>query len=258
MGNRGIASANGLYVEFQAAVLKALPRDIPDDIALGWACNGKVLSEVLAKALLPSVIGLTTIQKLAREIMGKNFFGVEEAVQHFGVTPTRAQLSALAEIPFTEAELRECKDTHVLVAVFQMSILDVRGKDEQKLFYSQEDAWYNEQVFAKQKGNRTFWQLVRKTPVDNSTSKTWDEQQTLLVKNEETPTARVMVYTIIGHFLATGERLFENIYVRCSDVVSNGYRVVVGNFDAGGLNVSSYWDDHRHSRIGVASAQKFD
>jgi len=199
----------------------------------------------------------TTTQKLARAI-GIPVFGIEEAVQHFGVKPTRAQLSALAEIPFTEAELRECKDTHILVAVFPMSILEIRGKDERKLFYSHEDAWYNKQAFAKDRGEAA-WHLVRKTPVANSTSKIWDEQQALLAKNEETPTARVMVYTIIGHFLATGERLFENIYVRCSDVDSIGYRVVVGYFGSDGLGVGNCrWDGYRSSDIGVASARKFE
>lgn len=33
---------------------------------------------------------LTTSQKCAREIMGKNFFGIEEAIKHFGVNPTSA------------------------------------------------------------------------------------------------------------------------------------------------------------------------
>ena len=67
-----------------------------------------------------------------------------------------------------------------------------------------------------------------------------------------------MVYTIIGHFLATGERLFEDIYVRCSDVDSVGYRVVVGGFGSNGLGVDGHWDDCRGGGVGVASARKFD
>jgi len=197
----------------------------------------------------------TTSQKLAREIMGKNCFGVEETTQHFGVKPTQRQLSALAEIPFTEGELRERKDTHILVAVFPLSILDIRSKVDPNLFYDQ--SWYNKESFAKKNGE-VGWQLVRKTPVTNSTSKTWDEQQALLAKNEKTPTAQAMIYTIIGHYLATNERLFSNIYVRCEDVVSHGFRVRVGNFDANGLNVNNYWDDNRNSNIGVASVRKFD
>lgn len=202
----------------------------------------------------------TTTQKAARAIMGKNFFGIEEAVTHFDVRPTRSQLSALAEIPFTEAELREAKDTHVLVAVFPLSILDIRDRvngkkisNGQRFFYEQD--WYNKQAFAKDRGD-VRWQLVRKTPVENSTSKNWQEQQALLSDKDETPKAQVMVYTIVGHFLATGERLFEKIYVRCSDVGSDGDRIHVGNFVFDGLGVYSYWDGLRDGSVAVSSARK--
>ena len=198
---------------------------------------------------------VTTNHKRAQEIMGRNYFGIEEAIRHFGVNPSRQQLAALSEVPFTEATLEECKNTHILVAVFPLSILEIRGKvpGSQRLFYNQD--WYNRESFAKNRG-KTEWHLVRKTPVDNSTSKTWNEQQALLAKNDEAPTARVMVYTIIGHYLATGERLFEQIYVRCSDVDSRGARVYVGGFVSHGLYVNYYWYDHRYDFIGVASARK--
>lgn len=195
----------------------------------------------------------TTSQKRAREIMGRNTFGIEEAIKHFGVNPSRQQLAALANVPFTEATLEACKNTHVLVAVFPLSIIEIRSKA--KLFYDQ--SWYSKESFAKDRGD-VSWALIRKTPVPNSTSKTWQEQQALLANNEETPTARVMVYTIIGHFLATGERLFEKIYVRCSDVDSDGFRVVVGDFDSVGLFVGNIWDGYRKDCIAVASARKFD
>jgi hypothetical protein len=187
----------------------------------------------------------------ASEIMGRNMFGIEEAIQHFGVNPTKREVAVLSEIPFSEETLEACKDSHVLIAVFQMSILDIRSKG--KLFYNQD--CYNEESSAKEKGE-TEWKLVRKTWVANSTSKTWPEQQALLANNEEMPTARTMVYTIIGHFLATGERLFENVYVRSSDVDSDGRRVRVGFFDSDGLNVNVYWDGIRRGRLGVSSARK--
>lgn len=199
----------------------------------------------------------STSQKLARAIMGKNFFGIEEAIKHFGVNTTKQQLAYLAEVPFSEEVLKSCKDTHILVAVFPLSILDIRGVtrklENQTLFYSQD--WYDKQAFAKDKGE-VGWQLVRKEPIVNSTSKTWNDQQALLSKDEETPTARIVVYTMVGHFLATGERLFEKIYVRCADLDSDGYRVRVGYFVAEGLSVYNYWDDSRYGNIGVSSARK--
>jgi len=199
----------------------------------------------------------STSQKLAREIMGKNFFGIEEAIKHFGVNATKQQLAYLAEVPFSEEVLKSCKDTHVLVAVFPLSILDIRGitrkPENQTLFYSQD--WYDKQAFAKDKGE-VGWQLVRKEPIANSTSKTWNNQQALLSKDEETPTARIVVYTIVGHFLATGERLFEKIYVRCVDLDSDGYRVSVGSFDSGGLDVINWYGDFRHDDVGLSTARK--
>lgn len=197
----------------------------------------------------------STSHKNARAIMGKNFFGVEEAIKHFGINPSKQQLAYLAEVPFTEEVLKSCKDTHVLVAVFPMSILDIRGKVERKLFYSHDDAWYNKQAFAKDKGE-VGWQLVRKQPLADSTNKTGNEQHALLSQDEETPKAQVVVYTIIGHFLASGERLFENIYVRCSDLDSVGFRVHVGYFDAKGLSVDGWYDDHRFGSLGLSAARK--
>ncbi|MDR3571592.1 MAG: hypothetical protein P4L81_05380 [Candidatus Pacebacteria bacterium] len=196
----------------------------------------------------------STSQKRAREIMGGNMFGVEEAIKHFAVNPSKQQLAYLAEIPFAESVLETCKDTHVLVAVFPMSILGIRGAcKDQRLFYDQD--WYNKQAFAKERGE-VGWHLVRKTPVEDSTSKTWDEQQQLLGKDDETPNARVVIYTMIGHFKATDERLFEKIWMRCSDLDSDGGRVYVGFFGAGGLYVSYDWDSYCNSYLGVASARK--
>lgn len=197
----------------------------------------------------------STSHKQAREIMSKNLFGIEEAIKHFRVNATKQQLAAVAEVPFTEEVLRASKDTHVLVAVFPMSILDIRGKVERKLFYSHDDAWYNKHAFAKDK-SEAGWQLVRKVPIADSTNKTWNEQQALLGNVEETPKAQVVVYTIIGHFLATGERLFENIYVRCSDLDSDGHPVSVGSFDALGLDDVHWIGDSRSGSLGLSAARK--
>lgn len=196
-------------------------------------------------------------QILAREIMSKNFFGIEEAIKHFGVNATKQQLAYLSEVPFSEEVLTSCKDTHILVAVFPLSILDIRGivkkQSDQTLFYSQD--WYDKEAFAKDKGE-VGWQLVRKEPIVNSTSKTWNDQQALLSKDEEMPTARIVVYAMIGHFLATEERLFEKIYVRCVDLDPLGRSVGVGRFGSRGLDVSRWHDDDRHDNLGVSGARK--
>ena len=192
----------------------------------------------------------------AREIMGKNFFGIPEFIKHFGINPTRRQQAMLSEIPFTPEELMVCKNTHILVAVFPLSICDLHSKvvnNSKTLFYKQD--WYDKQAFANDKGE-TSWQLIQKIPVVNSTDKNLDEQKPLITPDEEIPTAQAMVYTIIGHYLNTGERLFEDIYVRTSSLVSDGHRVDVGDFDGKGLSVSYSWDSDRFSDLGLSVARK--
>jgi len=198
----------------------------------------------------------TTSQKLAREIMGRNMVGIEEGVQCFGLTPTDEQLKTLSDVPFSEDVLRAHKDTHVLVANLGLSIVDIRSKvaGKGKIFYGQD--WYDNQKFAKKAG-QVGWLLIRKDQVPNSTSKTWNEQQALLGKDEYTPTAQEMIYAMVGYFLATGERLFEHIYVRCSDLTSVGIRVYLGCFDASGLFVYDDWDGGRYGYVALSVARKF-
>jgi hypothetical protein len=238
-----------------AAAKKAVDNlQLDGDAAQLVIMRGDQLGTAITEAIRRLSLG-TRSHDRAREIMGRNMFGVEEATKHFGVQPSKKDLADLATIPYSETVLTSCKDSHILVAVFPLSLLDVRKKAPTELFYTQD--WYDNETFAKDKGGAR-WYLLRKTPVEQSTSKTWEEQQRLLGKDEETPTVRVVVYTMIGHFLATGERLFEKLYVRCSDVDSLGLRVGVGDFAADGLLVGDRWDGSRRDDLGVASARKFD
>ncbi|MCX6720658.1 MAG: hypothetical protein NTW11_02535 [Candidatus Staskawiczbacteria bacterium] len=220
-----------------------------------------VFADRLADYALNGGVEPATNQKRARDIMGKGFFGIEEAISHFGVNPTRRQLAVLSAIPATEAELERFRNTHVLRAVFPLSTIEIRNRtakvkmpDDQRLFAKQD--WYDKEPFATEQGE-TSWQLVCKTKVANSTSLNWTQQQALIGKDDEVPTLQVMVYTIISHFLVTGERLFEKLYVRTSSVYSDGSRVHLGRFGSEGLDVSRSWDGHCTDDLGVASARKF-
>ena len=203
----------------------------------------------------------TTSQKCAREIMGKNMFGIEEAIKYFGVNPTRQQLAVLSEIPFSRAVLEKVKNTHVLVAVFPLSILEIRRKVEAeiklRLFYPY--SWYKSNESFAEKRGRVNWQLVCKTPQFGL--RNWKEQKDLLGKDNVVPTAQLMVYTIISHYLATGERLFGHTYVRTSSVRSGGRgcRIIVGSFDLEGLAIDDCagWNDTvPYNNLGVSSARR--
>lgn len=196
----------------------------------------------------------TVSQKTARAILGPNYIGVEKSIEHLKVTPSKADLKVLEEVPFSEAELEACKETHILVAVLPLSVMGLWERTKH-LFYAKDDPWYRTQAFAKDKG-QAGWHLVRKDIVPNSTSKTWQEQQALLGKDDETPTARILIYAVILTFLATGVKLLPNIYARVSDVGSDGYRVLVGFFFDDGLYVNDHWDGGRNAYLGVSSSRK--
>jgi hypothetical protein len=218
--------------------------------------KGNNLAIKMVRLITSDGLEATASQKRACEIMGKNFFGIEDAIKHLRINPTSKQLAALAEIPFSVMALEELKDTHILIAVFPLSILEIRGRIERNLFHSYEDSWYNKESFAKERG-KVGWELVRKTPVEDSISKNWQQQRSLLSKNDEVPSAQIMVYTIIGHYLSTGERLFKNIYVRTSSLDAGGHRVDVGVFDSDGLVVGYCWNSYyRGDVLGVSSARK--
>lgn len=195
----------------------------------------------------------TPSQQTAREIMGSNMLGTLEVERYFGEL-TDEQREALEIIPFSEETLKACTKTHILVADVGLSLLDVRQKARKGLFYSQN--WFDNEEFAG-RTETACWRLIRKIPVDGSFSKDWSEQNALVdSKIDEIPSARQVVYTTILHFLATGERLFEKVYVRTSDVDSDGNRVSVGDFGVGGLRVGYWLDGRRYGSVGVSSSRK--
>ena len=90
--------------------------------------------------------------------------------------------------------------------------------------------------------------------MEKSTNQTYEEQQKLL-RGEDVARACEVVYMTILYYLVTGNRLFEHVYARCSDLSSGGDRVSVGDFDRDGLLVVSDWDDIRYGDLGLASSR---
>lgn len=73
---------DGQYAEFQAAVLRQLPRAIPADILEGWLDNQASLKKVLAEALLlpadlKSPVELAELQLQSWRDFYQKFFGIE-------------------------------------------------------------------------------------------------------------------------------------------------------------------------------------
>lgn len=204
-----------------------------------------------------TIVNRTTIWERAQEIIDKNMLGIEDVTKHLKITFSREQLVQLGEVPFTEAVLQECKDTHILFPGYPLTILEIRDKVSRELFYSHEDVWYNNQGFAKKKKLQCRWYLIRKNEVPNSFRKTFGKQKELLRKDEKVPYACEVVFMAISYKLVTGKYLFSNYYVRCQNLDSDGHRVGVGYFASDGLNVSSWSDGDRYCGLGLAASRKF-
>lgn len=202
--------------------------------------------------------GGTTTPEIAAGIMGDNFHGIDALERHLGVKLSAKSKKLFLTVPFSAEVLQACRETHVLVACGALSLMDA-WQAQTALFYAKSDPWYGaaSEQFARSKV-KAGWQLVRKNPVPDSTSKTWDEQNQLLGQDDQVPSASVLAQAILIHYLETGERLFETIYVRVSDVDSGGNRVYLGSFDEGGLRVDGYWGGYRRRRgLGLSSSRKF-
>jgi hypothetical protein len=102
----------------------------------------------------------------SQQIMEENFFGVDDAVLHFGFRPLTQWRKSFLEVPFSEADLFENRKTHVLLMVIPLSIVVIWHSVAREHFYSGANPWFENEDFAKEVSD-PHWQLVRATCVSN-------------------------------------------------------------------------------------------
>ncbi|MEK7180860.1 MAG: hypothetical protein AAB738_00810 [Patescibacteria group bacterium] len=196
---------------------------------------------------------------LARLILASDFITPEEVAQTRGLTYADEQLEALqTSLPPLEV-ITWCRGNGYLLLPNPpeaMSLLGVRDLNR-ALFSSKEGGWYADQAFAaKETTEAATWLMIRKGIVPNSTDKKWKEQIPLISDVERVPNAAEFSWALTIYKEVRGVYLMGGIYARTSSVDSDGLRVRVGHFDSDGLDVHSYWDDHRYDGFGLASARK--
>lgn len=195
----------------------------------------------------------STTFKAAMQIMRtRNVHGPDQIMKRFGVRYTKEELLQLADTFPSEETLRACQDTHILVAGYPLTVLEICKHMKQN--FNNED-WHDNEDFARKTRVRLRWLLLRKTDVPNSRSKTYQAQLALLKPNESNSIFCEVVYGMNIHFAETGERLHKTYYVRCQDVTSSGRRVYVGDFDQSGLCVYSDSDDYYKDDVGLAASR---
>jgi len=229
----------------------------------------------VAEFMLRGGLDASIHQKLARAVMGKNFFGVEDWSALYGVNFTQKQLRQVAEFPWGEDILNSIcplcgkvvKDCHFAFVGLDrvngkpltiLKLQEIHPATGQPKFYSYApSAWYSEQKFAKETTMSFRWYLLHQNIVPKSESKTYDEQKAMLAVDYEVPSAVAEATKDLLVFKKTGNFVNSSRYARCEDVTSGGSRVDVGYFGEHGLDVYGYWGDYRHDSFGLAASRKF-
>jgi len=215
-------------------------------------------------------------QKLARAILGKNFFGVEEWSSLYGVNFSNKQLREAAKFPWSEDVLnapcpfhkgKNIKETHFAF----LGLNGFRGKPltilkwqelhpdsgQPKFCSYTSDNWYAKEKFGNEPTCGFRWYLMPLEILPDSTDKTYQEQVAMLPADYEVPHAIEEITKDILYYRKNGICLFPIRYGRCQDVTSDGRRVRVGGFASYGLGVFCCWDGGRSDDIGVAASRKF-
>ncbi len=221
--------------------------------------KGNAVAEDMIYVASNGVYEPTKSQKAANEIMGNNYFGIEDAAEHFKIRPSRTQLAMLSEVPFSEATLRTCKNTHVLVARFPMSILEMFGNKLVCHLFGldnpKKEPWFKKHGFSWTEG-RVGWYLISKNPEANSFNYEWVYQLAQFGNKNDPAPVGVAVYAALGHFLKTGERMFKEGMARCAELDLSGRRVTIGPFKEDGLRIQAWWDDGRCYYVGSTSMRR--
>lgn len=212
--------------------------------------------------------------KLARALMGQNFFGVEEYATLYGVNFSKKQLREVSEFPWGEDVLngpcpfnksKAVRETHfaflgvdklngspLTITKFQ----ELHPASGQPKFYSYApSSWYTGHPFAVDKTMKLRWYLLLKDIVPNSTSTNWNNQKAMLPAEYEVPTAVEETAKDLFTQRKTGVYPNLKVYARVDDLSSDGYRVYVGVCHDGGVNVVG-WGDDGGDGVGLGASRK--
>jgi len=214
-------------------------------------------------------------QRIARAILGQNFFGVKEWFVLYGVSFSKKHLRQATEFPWSEDVLnapcpfhegKSIKETHFAflgVDAFKGEPLTIHKWQElypatgQPRFCSYPPkSWYSQQKFAGEPTCDFRWYLMPLEFLPGSTDKLFQRQTEMLSADYEVPLAVEEVTKIILYYRKNGFYLNPTKYGRCQDVTSSGGRVRVGNSAAGGLDVDDDWGDRPGHGIGLAVSRK--
>lgn len=120
------------------------------------------------------------------------------------------------------------------------------------IFYKQD--WYNDQDFA-QEGMKAGFGVPTKEVLRDSVSKTWDQQQSLLLPEEKRRESVETAWDTLLYYAVTGKKLLSSRRDWGNTRASSGHLVNVGDFDSNGLHVGGWHPGDSDPRIGVCPSR---
>jgi len=190
---------------------------------------------------------------IAKEILKANFIGPEE-LSRIGNAFSISVPQKTPIIPFAGKDLLLVKESHLLLLCSSkftdesdITIQSIREKIFSlggcPRFYNQD--WYLNEKFIT-KPLETKWLLVSKNILDESRAMPAEK----VVSKYQLHSAVELTYAFFTNFFVnSGEKLWNNDYVWCSDVDDKGDQIYVGRYtDASGLNADGF-EIHRHLKI---------
>lgn len=223
----------------------------------------------------------TPSQKRAREIMGQNFFDPGEVSKYLGIPFTKEELAQLAELPWDEKVLKECRDTHIcfpginhwgkkplsIQCLGKMECIDPSYYGEYK-----GEKWYAKESFVHEGTPELRWYLIHKFILPESLSKTYHQQKQLLKKDEYIEKAIVYCLGMILYLRLHGDSIFyhkedspvhrihHSKWVWCADVTTGpdfgGLRVAISYDPSARIMVDCWEKDRLKPQIGLVPAKK--
>lgn len=186
---------------------------------------------------------------LARSLCDGNYLGPNVARDRLGSYYTHEEFPA--SIPFNEYELREKGKDHLLVWDPGLSIWQMKGMVPDCFFDDKSMLPGNYQEERGVPG----WHLVRKDALPYTPNKTWERQKERLGEEERVPSARLVVYAMIAHYLSMNSSLplFKS-GVRTSTINAGGnpFVVVGGHTTQLKISIEFASKDSLHG-VGLAS-----
>lgn len=212
--------------------------------------------------------------KLAQDLIGENFFGVEEWRMFFGINFAKKQLEKIRKFPWGENILnapcpfnkgKGIKETHFAF----LGLESINGKPLTVLkwrelccaaggpkFSYAPSQWYDREKCATETTCRFRWYLMLKDIFPASDRVSYHDGLRLIPRNYKVPTAVEDTSKHLLYHKKTGILLNPDKVGRCNTLTSLGIRILIGSNREHEFDFSCGNDDRGRSGIGLPVSRR--